>query len=229
MILREVFPETGTLHELQDNPTETLVSLYPIVSGFRFNYVTSAEVTKPESNLATNSLDRLILKHIRAQSDLIITTGLTARNEKLNSSQFAPMLVITRANETLNFPATQTRSSHPVYLTQTLGTEYPNTKAIAIGIVRSSIPDFASAFCRDNSILRAVVETGITAAREFAHAGLLTEIDLTVTRSPEQEVASRLAKEFLTALGITDAHMIQLLKHEDSWFFRFGSPAARNL
>ena len=228
MILQEFFPRTGTLHQIENQRNNALDHLYPKVNGFRLNYVISPRIESSQSDLSSNSLDRQVLRHIRSQSDLIITTGLTARTENLRSSLFAPLLILTKSDKELAFPALQEDSIHPVYVTQKLGTQYPNSKALAIGINNAPITDFASAFCTANSFTFSALETGKTIAKEFAKSGLLAEIDLTVTMVKERSKAEALATDFVRHLNVASMPMLQLLNFEQTWLFRFGAPLAKS-
>jgi riboflavin biosynthesis pyrimidine reductase len=218
LILQEVFPKSGTLHDLT---TEAVLSeLYPKVNGFRLNYVVSPSAVSADSNLASNTVDRTLLKNIRSQSDLIITTGKTARDEALNSSSFAPMLILTQQEEALQVPAVDNNSKHPVYLTQKLGTIYQNSKALAVGISQNNVTQFAESFCPANSFTNVVLETGMTLARQFAERDLIAELNLSVTGVTLQHDAEKALEDFLDSLILRGFQSIQLLNHNDSWFFR---------
>lgn len=227
MILKEIYPNPHATHEVEDITSEALKQLYPKVPGFRFNYVVDPYVFEEESNLATSHLDRLILKFIRSQSDLIVTTGRTAISELLNSSSFAPMLILTRSDEDIDIPALTKESSQQVYITQKLETSYPNSKAVAIGKITSTAAAFCQEFCRLNGFESVALEAGLTVASEFARSGLLSEIDITVTGVNEPEIAkeavSSLLPKLTSSLPILEKQILQYL---DNWFFRFDSPKA---
>ena len=227
MILQELYPNPDARHDVEDISSEALKKLYPKVSGFRFNYVIDPQVIEDDSNLATSPLDRLILKFIRAQSDLIVTTGRTAISEALNSSSFAPMLILTRSDDQLDIPALTKESSRQVYVTQKLETSYTNSKAMAIGKITSNASSFCKDFCRINGFESIALEAGLSVTSEFAQAGLLSEIDITVTgvnvQKIAQEVAYSLLPKLSSSLPILEK---QLLQYQDNWFFRFDSPKA---
>ncbi len=227
MILQELYPNPDARHDVEDISSEALKKLYPKVPGFRFNYVIDPQVFEDDSNLATSPLDRLILKFIRSQSDLIVTTGRTAISEVLNSSSFAPMLILTRSDDQLDIPALTKESYRQVYVTQKLETSYPNSKAMAIGKITSNASSFCKDFCRINGFESIALETGLSVASEFAQAGFLSEIDITVTgvsgRKIAQEAASSLIPKLSSSLPILEK---QLLQYQDNWFFRFDSPKA---
>ena len=224
MILEEVFPNSGRSYEVTEHDHSALEALYPPVAGFRFNHVISTKRVSPNSDSLTNELDRLILKHIRSVSDLIVTSGNTARRENLKASRYAPMLVLTRTKDKFSFHALEQQSTKPVYITQTLGTEYPNQNAVAIGLVDSTAVEFSESFCHLNKFSHVVLESGPTVAREFAAGALLSEIDITVTKTIEGSRAMSEAESFLSVLGVESYERLQTLNHEDTWFLRFRSP-----
>jgi hypothetical protein len=221
MILEEVFPNSGNRHPVSRKNLAGLASLYPKVLGFRLNYVISTQTQETNSDSISNPLDRLILKFIRSQSDVIITSGQTARQEVLRSSIHAPMLILTGSTDDFDIPAVTEQSINSVYLTQRLGTIYPNSKAVAIGRFQGLATAFARSFCQSNAFKAVVLETGLTLSREFAEANQIGEIDLTVTSAESQEKALARADSFLTSIGIHRYSAIQILRLDDSWFFRF--------
>jgi riboflavin biosynthesis pyrimidine reductase len=203
--------------------SEHLEALYPKVDGLRFNFVMAngTNLDTPSDN-STNKLDREMLKFIRSQSDLIITTGKTARAENLAASKFAPMLILTTSSEDLDIAAVQANQGKPVYITQRLGSHYPNEKAISIGGVQDKLPEFVDSFCRANNFRNSVLESGVETAKIFASSGNINEVDLTLTNFTSKFDAEATADEFLGKIGF-EARLLQLLKSDDTWFFRFGA------
>ena len=225
MTLREVFPNAEKTGELDLENSAALRAWYPEVIGLRVNFVLGRD-----SNLTTSSdgitsqADRALLKFIRSQSDLIITTGKTARAENLSASHYANLLIVTNSDEPFAIPATKSNKGLPVMLTQRLETKYPNVSAGAIGKIQESITEFVTAFCRANSYSRPVLETGPTTIKEFAKDGLVAEMNLTVTGVTERIEAEALAVSFKREVEY-ESELIQILRHENTWFFRFGAPA----
>lgn len=220
MILEEVFPNSGTI----TLESESLDTYYPKVDGIRFNFVLSSNIsTSSSSDESSNQMDRELLKFIRSESDLIITTGKTARSENLKASRYAPMLILTRSADELNIPAVEPNEAKPVYVTQRLGTIYPSDKAIAIGGIQDSPTDFVESFCRANNLRHPVLESGIDTARLFAASGIVKEVDLTVTNAANKAEAQKLAEDFLKNIQFEGSVLIQILKTGETWFFRFGA------
>jgi hypothetical protein len=220
LILEQFFPVPGTEVPFD---SEHLAILYPEVEGLRFNFVIANGTNlDASSDNSTNKLDRELLKFIRFQSDLIITTGKTARAENLAASKYAPMLIFTTSSEDLDIAAVQANEGKPVYITQRLGTQYPSEKAIAIGGVQDKLPEFVDSFCRANNFRKPVLESGVETAKIFATAGKINEVDLTLTSFNNRIDAEASAKDFLGKIGF-EALLIQILRSEDTWFFRFGA------
>lgn len=226
MILHEVFPNRGNTGLLDQDNNESLTAWYPEVSGIRVNFVLSGgSRIRGSSDEITNQADRLLLKFIRSRSDLIVTTGATARSEKLSASKYANLLIVTNSDEPLSIPATVANVGLPVMLTQRLETEYPNVSAAAIGKIQEPITQFVVAFCRVNSYKRPVLESGPTTISEFARANLIHEMNLTVTSTEDKSAAEAQALSFLQQMGF-EPKLIQILNHEQTWFFRYGSAVA---
>ncbi len=219
MILEHVFPVSGTEVAFD---AEHLAVLYPKVEGLRFNFVIANGTNlDASSDNSSNRLDRELLKFIRSQSDLIITTGKTARAENLTASKFAPMLILTTYSEDLDIAAVQVNEGKPVYITQRLGTQYPSEKAIAIGGVQDELPQFVDSFCRANSFKNSVLESGMETATIFAASGKINEVNLTLTNFTSKLDAEDTAQDFLGKIGF-EAKLLQILRSVDTWFFRFG-------
>ena len=223
MILQEVFPNPGNTGPLELENTEALGSWYPQVIGLRVNFVLGKKYdTTFLSDPISDEADRLLLKFVRSQSDLIVTTGKTARAENLSASNYANLLIVTNSDVPLAIPATDANKGLPVMVTQRLETDYPNISAGAIGKIQEPITQFVMAFCRANSYKRPVLESGPTTISEFAKANFITEMNLTVTGAHDRSEAEEQALIFLGQIGFRP-ELIQILNHEKTWFFRFGS------
>jgi len=132
------------------------------------------------------------------------------------------MLILTTSSEDLNIAAVQANEGKPVYITQRLGTQYPSEKATAIGIVQDQLPEFVNSFCRTNSFKHSVLECGMETAKIFAPSGNINEVDLTLTNFTSKLDAEAAANDFLGMIGF-EAHLLQILRSQDTWFFRFGA------
>jgi len=213
--LTSIFPvqsqsEIATVEDIKD--------FYPELTGFRFNHVVSANGQFLTSDDASSVADRLVLKAIRASSDLIVTTGKTARAEQLNSSQFSPLLILTR-QDSLECPATQKQSAEKVFVT-CKHKAFSNPNAYSVGEITEPLHEWLSDFCSKNGFHSVVLESGIETLRELIPTGLVKELCITVTGSTNQPSSDKVASEFLRNLGI-GADWIQLLEIDQDYFYRY--------
>lgn len=197
---------------------EDLKDFYPSLTGFRFNHVVSSNRPALHSDDVSSVADRLVLKTIRAGSDLIVTTGKTARAEQLNASKFAPVLILTR-QDFLACPATQTKSDEQVFVTCE-PKEFPNPNAYGVGPATEPLHQWLSDFCSKNGFHNVALESGIETLRELTPSGLIKELCLTVTGSTGQDSSDQVATQFLKHLGVV-AQVIQLLEIDQDYFYRF--------
>ena len=225
MTLQEVFPNAGNTGSLDLEKSEDLRAWYPEITGLRVNFVLGRNTQSTSiSDEMTTQADRTLLKFIRSQSDLIVTTGKTARAENLAASNYANLLIVTNSDEPIAIPATQVNKGRPVMLTQRFETDCPNVSAVAIGKIQEPITQFVTAFCRVNSYTRPVLESGPSTIREFAQEKLIVEMNLTVTDANDRREAEAQASPFFEEIKFKP-ELIQILNHEKTWFFRFGAAA----
>jgi hypothetical protein len=224
LILNEIFPNSGFTAELSPENSDVFSNWYPKVLGVRFNFViSSGSAIDSSSHDITNDLDRTLLKFLRGQSDLIITTGLTARTENLTASKYAPMLILTKSNDELQIPAVTNPTGQSVYITQRLETFYPSDKAIAIGRFQEPIPTFTESFCKANGFVSPVLESGVETAKAFGSSGKLDEVNLTLVNFTDQAAAQEAALSLLEKIVFKNSKLLQILNYENTWLFRFGS------
>ncbi|MEN9971458.1 MAG: hypothetical protein RL146_759, partial [Actinomycetota bacterium] len=138
-----------------------------------------------------------------------------------SASKYAPMLILTKSTEELDFPAVTNPTGNNVYITQRLGTVYPSEKAIAIGGFQESVPAFIESFCRASNFVRPVLESGIETAKLFGLKKLIAEVDLTLVDFTNQDEAHDAASELLEQISFASPRVVQILRFEKTWFFRF--------
>ena len=224
MIIHEVFPSQRSIEvALDDTDFESVSAWYPKILGSRFNFVISLKSSGIQnSNELSNPVDRYILKAIRSQSDLIITTGKTARNENLTASKFAPLLIITKDPNNIDIPATNHSSERPVFIAspESLGRDYANPNLKFIKLHVESFAESAESVLADLESHSPVFETGMNAFRDLAIAGLIDEVCLTVTSAASNDEAESRAKDFQKGNGIQVKKILHLVS-ADTHFFRF--------
>ena len=206
----------GQIEPLKVSSYSDLVSFYPPLNGIRYNHVISVSSNGKNSSELTSELDRLALKAIRSQSDLIVTTGQTARVEQLKASSFADLLIITNDAD-LKIPALAKDSTQKVLLSVD-HVHAANINAIAVGKTTEPITDwFQRTFMADYKSI--VLESGLSTAVLFAKANLINELCLTVTGTNSNQDADEAVRQFTKKLGLRGTHE-QMLSSETTWLYR---------
>jgi riboflavin biosynthesis pyrimidine reductase len=193
-------------------------AFYPRITGLRFNYVIRVGNSNPDSSKLTSESDRFFLKVIRSQSDLIVSTGSTARNESLKASKYAPLLLLTNQDQ-LDCPATRDPSEQKVYVTVD-NQMFTNTNAVSIGETEQPLRTWLRSFTAEHNFSNIVIETGLTVTKELLASGTASEFCLSVTGANSSSDAASNAMDFLSELG-TRPELIQLLEVEGTYLFRF--------
>jgi len=224
VIVQEIFPNERTINiDVAEPDFGAVKSWYPKIHGTRFNFVLNPNQSKSiSSDTVSDELDRFFLKLIRSQSDLIITTGETARSENLRASRLAPFAIITRHPNSLDIPATNTTSQMPVIICSTseLETKYLNSSLSYFHLKESDFAAAVSAVIENLGATSVVVETGLSAAANLFKSGAIDELCLTVVDAKDRNEASLNAQLFYSELNIR-VEMIQLLVSKTTFLFRF--------
>ena len=197
---------------------DNAADFYPRMKGLRFNYVIRVGNTEANSDLSSSEADRFFLKVIRSQSDLIVTTGATARSEALKASKYAPLLLLTKQEE-LHCPATQLQSEKKVFVT-VKDQLFENTNAKAVGLTNEPLASWIENFMLNQDFQTVVVEAGLTVTRELLAMDLAEEFCLSVTGATDSDEATIFAKSFLLELGLRPG-LLQLIESEKTFLFRF--------
>lgn len=212
---------------LKIDPLETAPELveiwYPRILGSRLNYVISVDGDHvSNSDIASNAIDRYFLKAIRSVSDLIVTTGMTARSEDLRSSKFAPMAILTNSPDDLDIPATSSQSNFPLVIcsVSTPTKNYGNQNVAFLTLDSENTATAAAEIVMKLGSKSPVFEAGISTATELVAANHIDEVCLSVTGSASLNDSKALAQEFLSKIGCR-AELIQLLESQQIFLFRF--------
>jgi riboflavin biosynthesis pyrimidine reductase len=220
----ELYPLTRSL---EINPLETGLKMvetwYPRINGSRYNYVISVDGHQDtKSDVASNSIDRYFLKAIRSVSDLIITTGITARSENLRSSNLAQMAILTNHPDDIDIPATTIQSKFPLVIcsTRTLTRKYSNQNVDFLSLESEETPKAITEIVKHFGSKAPVFETGFSTATELVAGNLIDEVCISVTGSVSKDDAKVLAQELLNKIGCR-AELIQLLESNQIFLFRF--------
>jgi len=224
LIVKELFPGSAELEiEPETSSLQDGSHWYPRFLGIRFNYVVDAiDRIVTNSDVSSNELDRYFLRVIRSSSDLIITTGKTARAERLRSSKLASMAIITSQPDSLNIPTIEEQSSHPVYVCSEVAPKQPfrNSNAKWLEISSASIAEIVLEVQAKLNSKNPLLEIGIDSLRELASPNLVNELCLTVTNAASRDLAIAASESFLESVGLV-AEQIHLLNSGNTWLFRF--------
>ena len=214
----KVIEHLPTHREVELTSIADAAELYPRFTGLRFNYVIGVGSTNPDSSQLTSESDRFFLKVIRSQSDLIVSTGSTARSESLKASKYAPLLLLTNQNQ-LDCPATRDLSEQKVFVTVE-NQVFTNTNAESVGKTVQPLRNWLNSFIAERNFSNVVIETGLTVAKELLASEHASEFCLSVTGAKSSSDATSNAIKFLSELG-TQPELIQLLEVEGTYLFRF--------
>lgn len=137
----------------------------------------------------SNSDDRALLRHLRSLTDVIVTTGATARAEGLKPSKYAPLVVLTRSKtlEGLDSLVTASDASRCTLLTTDENATYLLSaiseigSAIHVAAASQLEPAEVLSWLRSKGHKRILVEFGPQLTELYSDAGLIDEICLTET------------------------------------------------
>ena len=213
MTLVRLFPTFETYPGLSAEEQSWLIAKsYGICNGWRVNFVVNQSGASyglsGASADVSSDLDRLLLGKLRSLSDVIVTSGATARAEKYKSSKHAPIAIFTSSGDLDAVPAIQgTQYSTPIVVTSVAHakeveeqladvdakvTSYDGAAAWPVGV--------AGVLAHDG-FQSPILESGLASLRAFVSANVIDEICLTITQSDASGLSARqLSKEHLSQL-----------------------------
>jgi riboflavin biosynthesis pyrimidine reductase len=178
---------------------------YGICNGWRVNFaIDSAGRSYGETGVSADvstELDRLLLSKLRSLSDVIVTSGLTARTERYRSSKHAPIAIFTTSGDLDDVPAIQgTQYFTPLVLT-------PQSRAAEVEIRLSDVdahivafehtngeggwPSAVSAAIHHEGFQSPILESGLSTLRRFLQNNVVNEVCLSVTNPLGTGVSAR--------------------------------------
>jgi riboflavin biosynthesis pyrimidine reductase len=188
---------------------------YGICNGWRANFVIdqggASFGISGDSSDVTNQVDRLLLGKLRSLSDVIVTSGKTARVERYKSSKYAPIAIFTRTGDLDSVPAVQgTQYFTPLVLAPAavldkVEAELSDVDARFIGFggieQTRAWPLEIVEVLRHEGFQSPILESGTSTIREFLDAHALDEFCLTVTAVKNEGLSARqLSASYLTSL-----------------------------
>jgi len=177
---------------LSEAELKQLLDGYEPFIGVRLNLAVFGEAvsgTTGTSNDVSNSVDRSLLRHLRSQADVIVTSGETARAEGLKPSKFAPLVVLTNAEDLTGLDALlHTAGASSV----TLLTQQSNAQtlllcaneansSVKVSAAETLEPQAVLAWLQFQGYRRILVEFGPTLISLWSEANLIDEVCLTQT------------------------------------------------
>ena len=220
---------------------------YGICNGWRVNFaIDSAGRSYGETGVSADvstELDRLLLSKLRSLSDVIVTSGLTARTERYRSSKHAPIAIFTASGDLDDVPAIQgTQYFTPLILT-------PQSRAAELEVRLSDVDVLIIPFEHTNgerelsSVVSAaihregfqspILESGLSTLRRFLQNNVVNEVCLSITNPHGTGVSARdLDPAYISALfgGFHGFELRQLFTDGKSTFSRWrrGSNASQH-
>ena len=206
MRLVRLFPNFDVFEGLSKDEQSWLIAKeYGICNGWRVNFAVDAAGrsfgdTGKSEDIATD-LDRILLGKLRSLSDVIVTSGLTARVEKYRSSKHAPIAIFTATGELDNVPAIQgTQYFTPLVLT-------PQSRADEVEKLLSDVdvrvipfehsqtegswPIAVSGTLHREGFQSPILESGLSTLREFLESNVVDEICLSITNAQGTGLSAR--------------------------------------
>ena len=223
MTLSRLLPTPGEVDAVTpEEQSWVIASEFGICNGWRLNFVTDVNGLYRDksgsSDGISNRLDRLLLGKFRSQSDIIVTTGETARRERLSSSKYAPIAVITRSADLDGVPAIQgSQYFTPIILVPKGLEAIAESKLddVDVSIVpfdQSQNPNWPSEVklvLAQLGFQSPILEGGPQVSAEFIGQSVIDEICLTITKKPNEQFSARqLSVSFLRQLFKIETHFV---------------------
>ena len=172
---------------------EALLALYQPIVGVRLNIAVSATGSvageSGSSDDVSNPLDRLLLGELRKQSDVIVTSGATARAENLRASKLAEMVVLSHSGSLKGLERLLTTvEARPVTIVvpqeivanANLSLSESRLSAKVVGLTDLK-PTTVLAYLHRCGFRKILLEFGPRLAQLWSRAGVIDEVCLTTS------------------------------------------------
>ncbi len=196
MTLVRLFPTFEVLDGLtKDEQSWEIAKEYGICNGWRVNFAIdtmgrSIGETGASVDVSTE-LDRLLLGKLRSLSDVIVTSGKTARAEKYRSSKHAPIAIFTSSGDLDDVPAIQgTQYFTPLVLTPESRVKEVESRLADVDVRiipfehSSADSGWTKAVARTlqrDGFQSPILESGLSALNSFLANEVVDEICLSIT------------------------------------------------
>jgi riboflavin biosynthesis pyrimidine reductase len=206
LTLIRLFPTFEILEGLtKDEQSWVIAKEYGICNGWRVNFaIDTAGRSVGETGASVDvstELDRLLLGKLRSLSDVIVTSGQTARAEKYRSSKHAPIAIFTSSGDLDDVPAIQ--GTH--YFTPLVLAPVPRAKEVEsrladvdVRIIPFEHSSAASGWTK--AVARAlqrdgfqspILESGLSTLNSFIATEVVDEICLSITSQTGSGLSAR--------------------------------------
>lgn len=205
MSLNRLYPNNEVFEGLTAEDKSWVIARdYGICNGWRVNFAIDSQGNSfgetSTSSDVSSELDRLVLGKLRSLSDLIVTSGKTARMEKYKSSKHAPVAIFTTSGDLDSVPAIQgTQYFTPIVLTpqSNIAAVEASVSDVDVRVIPyrlSADEDWPIALqevVHREGFQSPILESGLTTVRQFIASGVVDEICLTVTHQQSLKVSAR--------------------------------------
>jgi riboflavin biosynthesis pyrimidine reductase len=237
-MLTRVLPALEVLPRMTDEEQSWVIAQqFGICAGWRLNFAVNqageAFGQDGTSGGVSNGLDRLVMGKLRSQSDLIVTSGATARAERYKSSKHARIAIITRTGDLDSVPAVQGSQ----FFTPLIITNAENFDSVekALNDVDVEVVSYGEAtsmldplkiveLVAGSGYQSPILESGASLSREFIHAGVVKEVCLTISKTAKEAFSARsVSPSMLRALFGSDANfgLVDMLVTNENIFTRW--------
>jgi len=247
LTLVRLFPTFEILEGLtKDEKSWAIAKDYRICNGWRVNFAIDINgkfvgESGASADVSTE-LDRLLLGKLRSLSDVIVTSGLTARAEKYRSSKHAPIAIFTTTGELDNVPAIQgTQYFTPLVLVPESRVEEVESRLADVDVRilpfenlpgESGWATAAARVLQREGFQSAILESGLSTLKSFIASQVVDEICLSITNPRGTGLSARdLGSVYLNELlgGFHDFTLSHLVTDGQAAFscWRRGSNASK--
>jgi riboflavin biosynthesis pyrimidine reductase len=220
LTLTRLYPNREVFEKISIEEQSWIIARdYGICAGWRLNFAIDALGASfghsGKSEDVSSELDRLLLGKLRSQSDVIVTSGKTARIEKYRSSKHAPIAIFTTSGDLDSVPAIQgTQFFTPLVLTPTSQVERVENllSDVDVRVLPLRQLDDAAAWptaigneIRGAGFQSPILESGLSTLKSFIASGVIHEICLSVNHQNGVALSARdLSHTNLSSLFGTD-------------------------
>jgi riboflavin biosynthesis pyrimidine reductase len=237
-MLTRVLPALEVLPRMtEEEQSWAIAQQFGICAGWRLNFAVNqageAFGQDGTSEGVSNGLDRLVMGKLRSQSDLIVTSGATARAERYKSSKHARIAIITRTGDLDRVPAVQgSQFFTPLIITDIEHFDSVEQALNDVDVEVVSYGEAASLFAplkieelvAGSGYQSPILESGASLSREFIQAGVVKEICLTISKSAKEAFSARsVSPSMLRGLFGSEANfrLVDMLVTNENIFTRW--------